>query len=368
MDEAFLRTEKMAVGYEGKALIQDICLGIKKGEITALIGPNGSGKSTILKSLSRQLGLIGGKAVLAAEDMKEISYRELSRKMALVLTERIHPELMTCREVVAMGRYPYTGSLGILGREDERQIRKAMEAVRIMEIADKDFQTISDGQRQRVMLARAICQEPEIIVLDEPTSFLDIRYKIELLEILRSMAKKQQIAVLLSLHEIDLAQKAADRIVCVKGERISGYGTPEEIVTEECIRELYDMDEGFYDPLTGGLELKKPEGEPQIFVISSGGRGIPVYRKLQREGIPFAAGILYSNDADYQTARYLASEVIEEVPFEEISDRACRRAAQMIDLCGCVINAGVQTGHYNRKIEILLKYAESTGKLKKIDK
>ncbi|MDO4313967.1 MAG: ABC transporter ATP-binding protein [Eubacteriales bacterium] len=368
MSEYYFQTEKMAVGYDGRALIRNICLSIKKGEIVVLIGPNGSGKSTILKSITRQLRMIEGRAVLDAEDMKELSYRELSKKMAVVLTERIHPELMTCREVVAMGRYPYTGRLGVLGREDERQVQSAMEAVHILDIGEKEFLAVSDGQRQRVLLARAICQEPEIIVLDEPTSFLDIRHKLELLDILRRMAKEKQMTILLSLHEIDLAQKCADRIVCVKGEEIAGYGTPEEIFTEERIRELYDLEEGYYDTTFGSLELRKPEGKPEILVLSSGGTGVMTYRRLQKENRPFIAGILYPGEVDYQTAKYLAARVIEEKPFEAISDEVYEKAVRAVDESRYVLDAGVRIGRWNSRMKDLLEYAEKSGKLRKIDK
>ena len=365
MAEYYLQTTDMAVGYQGKALIHDINFGICKGEIVTLIGPNGSGKSTILKSITRQLKLVGGKVFFDDTSLMNISYKELSSKMAVVLTERIRTELMTCHDIVATGRYPYTGRLGILTAEDERIVDEAMAAVHAQEIGNRDFNAISDGQKQRVMLARAICQEPEIIVLDEPTSYLDIRYKLELLDILKRMAKEQGITVLMSLHEIDLAQKCADRIVCVRGEEIMAYGTPEEVFCEEIIEELYDLDNGSYNTLSGSLELKKPEGEPEVFVISSGGCGTQVYRKLQREGRPFAAGILYTNDVDYQVARVLAAEVVTEEPFEEISDNTYKKAENMIDQCEIVIDAGVQIGSCNHRMRNLLQYAQEKGKLKR---
>ena len=132
---------------------------------------------------------------------------------------------MTCRDIVASGRYPYTGRLGLLTKRDEETVRDAMEAVHALELSERDFNAISDGQRQRILLARAICQEPEIIILDEPTSFLDIRHKLELLSILRSMAKEKKITVIMSLHEIDLAQKISDKIICVKGDTIGCCGS-----------------------------------------------------------------------------------------------------------------------------------------------
>ena len=206
MSEYYFHLDHLTVGYDKKPLIKDISIGIEKGEIVTLIGPNGSGKSTILKSITRQLKLVGGNVEFDGKNLHELSFRELSTKMAVVLTERMKPELMTCHDIVATGRYPYTGRLGMLTREDEEKVEKAMRAVHAEELGGRDFNAISDGQRKRVLLARAICQEPEVIILDEPTSFLDIRHKLELLAILRSMAKEKGITVIMSLHEIDLAQ------------------------------------------------------------------------------------------------------------------------------------------------------------------
>ena len=202
MGEYYFHLDQLTVGYNGKPLIDQIQVGIHKGEIVTLIGPNGSGKSTILKSITRQLKILGGKVLYEENDLHKLSYKELSTRMAVVLTERMRPELMTCHDIVATGRYPYTGRLGILSREDEDKVDEAMRIVHAEELGSRDFNAISDGQRQRVLLARAICQEPEIIVLDEPTSFLDIRHKLELLSILRSMAKEKGITVSALSHHV----------------------------------------------------------------------------------------------------------------------------------------------------------------------
>lgn len=354
MADYYLELKDLSVGYNGKALIHDINIGINKGEIVTLIGPNGSGKSTILKSITRQLALIGGYVYFDRSSIRDMSYKTLSTRMAVVLTERMRPELMTCHDVVATGRYPYTGRLGILSREDEKKVEEAMAAVHASELGGRDFNAISDGQRQRVLLARAICQEPEIIILDEPTSFLDVRHKLELLSILRDMAKEKNITVVMSLHEIDLAQKISDKIICVKGEVISHYGKPEDIFEESVIRDLYDIDNGYFDPCFGSIELPKPKGKPRVFVLSSCGTGIPVYRRLQKENVPFAAGILYTNDIDYQLARLLAADVITAEPFMMIPDETIKRALDMMGQCERVINAGVTLGACNEKMKILL--------------
>jgi iron complex transport system ATP-binding protein len=358
MANDYFRTEKLSVGYGGETLIRDISIGVEKGEIIALIGPNGSGKSTILKSITRHLKAIAGTVFIERQDLRALSHHALATQMAVMLTERVKPELMTCWDVVAAGRYPYTGRLGILSPEDEKKVRAAMETVRAFDLSGRDFNAISDGQRQRVLLARAIAQDPDIIVLDEPTSFLDIRHKLELLGILRGMAKEKGITVILSLHEIDLAQKIADKILCVKGETISRYDVPEAIFREEEIRELYDIGEGFYDPCFGSIELSRPRGVPEVFVLSACGSGIPVFRALQKENTPFYAGILYTNDIDYRLARLLAAEVISEKPFREIGDEAYERALSALHACKRVINAGVEIGPCNRRMLDLIKEAE----------
>ena len=230
MGEYFVHSEQMTVGYDGKPLIRDIEIRLNRGEILTLIGPNGAGKSTILKSLTRQLKLVGGTVYLDQKLMSQMSGKEVAQKLAVVTTERIRPELMTCEDIVATGRYPYTGTLGILSEGDWEKVHKAMEMVHALDFKDRDFTEISDGQRQRILLARAICQEPEVIVLDEPTSFLDIRHKLELLSILKKMVLEHHTAVLMSLHELDLAQKISDYVICVHGDRIEKYGTPEEIL------------------------------------------------------------------------------------------------------------------------------------------
>ena len=363
MADYYFQTRNLTVGYDGRPLIRDITIGVEKGEIVTLIGPNGAGKSTILKSITRQLKSIAGTVEIGRQELRRMTHRDLATRMAVVLTERMKPELMTCRDVVATGRYPYTGRLGLLTREDEAKVDAAMETVHALELSDRDFNAVSDGQRQRILLARAICQEPEIIVLDEPTSFLDVRHKLELLSILRRMTRRNGITVIMSLHEIDLAQKISDRILCVKGETIDRFGTPEEVFDEERIRELYDIRQGYFDPCFGSIELPRPEGEPEVMVISACGTGIPVYRALQKDDVPFSAGILYTNDVDYRLARLLAAEVISERPFHEIGDEAFNRAMDRLRACRRVIDAGCEIGPCNRRMQALLDAARSMTKL-----
>ena len=250
----FLKTENLSVGYDGRALIRDVCLRVQRGKIVTLIGPNGSGKSTILKTIVGQLSKVSGTVLLEEKDMAQMRQNETARRMAILMTQRVHPELMTCFDVVSTGRYPYTGALGLLSREDKAIVLEAMALVNSEDLADRPFDAISDGQRQRILLARALCQQPEIIVLDEPTSYLDIRYKLELLTILKTMVREKNLAVLMSLHELELAGRVSDTVVCVSGDRIDRMGSPKEIFSSDYIAKLYHMEPGKYDPCFDTLE------------------------------------------------------------------------------------------------------------------
>lgn len=253
MRDAYLVTENLSVGYGGKALIRDMRIAVKRGEIVTLIGPNGSGKSTILKTVVGELKKIAGVVFLDKRDMDMRSRNDIARRMAILMTRRMEPELMTSRDVVSTGRYPYTGRMGVLRLKDRELVQSALEQVNALEFADQPFLAISDGQRQRILLARALCQEPELIVLDEPTSFLDIRYKLEVLTVLKRMVRERNLAVLLSLHELELAERISDRLICVRDRKIDRIGTPAEIFTTDYIATLYGMDAGAYDPCFDGL-------------------------------------------------------------------------------------------------------------------
>lgn len=308
---------------------------------------------------------VKGVLYLDGRSMQGMTGRELATKMSVVLTERVRPEMMTCEDVVATGRYPYTGKFGVLSKEDRRIIRESMELVHIEELADRDFTRTSDGQKQRVMLARAICQQPDIIVLDEPTSFLDIRYKLEFLSIIQNMSRTRNLSVIMSLHELDLAGRISDKIACVRGDKIDRFGAPEEIFTDGYIAKLYHMTTGSYDELTGNLELERPKGKPEVFVIAGCGSGTPVFRRLQREGIPFAAGVLWENDLDYPSAMALASAVVAEKPFCHIGEDRMQQAEHLIDECREVICTLEEDRlkEYGEKLLELFRYAKRQGKI-----
>ena len=266
-EKALCTARELAIGYGKTPLLSDICLGVQPGQILTLIGPNGAGKSTLLRTLAGQLAPMGGTVLLAGKDLTAYTGTQRAQKLALMAPHSRRMELTTCFDFVSAGRYPYTGRLGILSAEDRQQVHRALELVGAAHLADRDFNRISDGQRQRILLARALCQQPEVILLDEPTSFLDIKGKIELLTILKELAHTGQLAVILSLHELELAEKIADTVVCVSPAGVSGVLTPEQAFQPENIRTLYGLTEQQYTALFGTPEPeaeKAPAGKPQF--------------------------------------------------------------------------------------------------------
>lgn len=337
MSDAVLTAKGITAGYGKKAVVSGLHIEVCSGEILTLIGSNGAGKSTVLKTIASQLPVIEGKIFIGGKDISDMSSHEIAKVLSVCLTDRITAEKMTCEDVVSTGRYPYTGRLGILSAEDRGIVHEAMELTGVSALADRDIRFISDGQRQTVMLARAIAQQPRVLILDEPTSFLDINNKLRLLSILKELARNRGIAVIQTLHELDLAQRFSDRILCIRNGRADMTGTPEEVFSGDNISRLYGMDCGTFVPLFGTAEAPAVQGTPKVFVIGGGGSGIPVYRRLQRQGIPFAAGVIHENDLDYPVARSLAAELVTEKAFEPVSEESVQRALAIMEKCDEVI-------------------------------
>lgn len=361
--------DRLAAGYGKRPVAEGLSFHAGRGEIVTLIGPNGAGKSTILKTISGGLAPMGGELVLDGVPMERIPRKERARKLAVVFTEKLQGELMTCRDVTAAGRYPYTGRLGLLSEKDQRAVDQALELVHGTDLGDRPFDRISDGQRQRIMLARALCQEPEMILLDEPTSHLDVKYKLEFLSLLREMARKKDLSVLMSLHELDLAERISDRVVCIKDGRMDRCGTPEQVFTPGYVDGLFGMTAGKFDAAGGSVEFSvpggavKPEDLPEnaVFVIAGNGSGRQVFRKLQRENVPFVTGILFENDLDLPAAEALAAHVVK-VPLGPVPEEAVREARAWIRWCQRVICCRTGFGVWEKENEDLFKYAERSGK------
>lgn len=337
MADYYVHAKNLSVGYNKATVLENVEFGINRGEILTLIGPNGAGKSTLLRSIAGQLRLLAGTVYIDKKELALFDREELSKRLGVVFTQRLKTELMSCRDVVATGRYPYTGRFGLLSAGDWKQVDEAMELLRLTELAEADFDKISDGQRQRVMMARAICQNPDIILLDEPTSYLDIRHKAEFLSLLQRLTRQKGLSVIMSLHELDLAKKVSDKILCVGMSGIERFGAPSEIFVNGYIEKLFSMTMGSFDEESSSMELEPAGGSPEVFVLAGAASGKEIFRMLQRRAVPFAAGIIYENDIDFPIAHALAAEVISVGATEIIGEERLRRAKSIASGCKHVI-------------------------------
>ena len=240
-----LECRDVAVGYVGRPVVSDITFSVKKGEIAALIGENGSGKSTLLKTLIKEIPLISGIVRIDDKDISGLSAHDIARCMAIVMTGSIRPEYFTCYDLAASGRYPYTDGMGRLKEKDINAVEEAMRLTGTWELKDRFVTDISDGQRQLVMLSRAIAQEPHILILDEPVSFLDIRHRILFARAVKELVKKRNISVLMSIHELDIVRTMADTVIALKDGHVDSSGSVGDVLTDGYVRELFRLDEEY---------------------------------------------------------------------------------------------------------------------------
>ncbi|MDO5422190.1 MAG: ABC transporter ATP-binding protein [Eubacteriales bacterium] len=359
--EPIIRTENLDVGYHNRAVISDVELRAMRGQVICLLGPNGAGKSTILRTLSGLLAPVSGAVQVEGIDLKKMKKKDIARKMSLVLTDQVAPSMTTVYELIAMGRTPYTNFLGKLTPEDQKIIDESLETVGASAFRERFFSELSDGEKQKVMIARALVQEPELIILDEPTSHLDIKHKVEVVRVLQKLANEKGITCILSLHDIDLALKGCQIVLLVHNGKIVSQGTPEDVVRDGVIQQLYEIRGAQYSELFGAIELKGREGN-DIFVTGGNSSGIRLYRALSRKGYGLTSGILHENDADYQVAKSICGEVVSEKPFERICPENARRAKVLMQKARYIVDSGFPVGTENRENLTLLQEALAAGR------
>lgn len=247
-----LSAHALTCGYAGGFSVGPLDLELRAHEVVCLIGANGAGKSTVLRTLAQDLPALSGTVCLEGRDASRMSAAERARIRAVLFSERRVSELISCLDVVRLGRNPHTGPLGRLSDADHEAVERAMDIVGVTSLADAAFDRISDGQRQRVLLARAIAQEPRVLLLDEPCTYLDIRYRIELVRILRRLAREQGMAIACTMHELPLVPHVADRVICLKEGSVMCQGNAAEMLAPEVVDRLFDLVPGTYDALAGG--------------------------------------------------------------------------------------------------------------------
>ena len=248
-----LRAERLSLGYGGDDVVHEVDLAIPDRRITAIVGANACGKSTLLRGLARLLRPHRGAAYLDGREIHRTSTLELARRLGLLPQAPVAPDGITVGELVGRGRYPHQGWFRQWTREDEAAVSRALEWTRTAELGDRSVQRLSGGQRQRVWIAMALAQETELLLLDEPTTFLDINHQVDVLDLLAGLNRDAGKTIVIVLHDLNLACRYADRIVAMKDGRIVAEGDPREVVDRDFVTEVFGVRcEVIEDPVTGG--------------------------------------------------------------------------------------------------------------------
>ncbi|MBL3556340.1 MULTISPECIES: ABC transporter ATP-binding protein [Marinobacter] len=237
-----LRGEALCAGYNGRRVLAEVDFTVQDSSVTVLLGPNGSGKSTLLKTLARTLAPDTGKVLLDGTDIHRQSTRAVAQRLGILPQSPSAPDGLTVRELVGLGRFPYQSLMRQWSRHDEAAVEEAMAVADVASFADRPVDALSGGQRQRCWIAMVLAQETELLLLDEPTTFLDLKVQVDLLELLVSLAHQKGRTLLVVLHDLNLAAAYADRLVMMKAGRIMHDGPPEEVFTADNLKQVFDLD------------------------------------------------------------------------------------------------------------------------------
>lgn len=252
-----LALDGLTVGHRrGPAVLTGVDLRAAPGELTVLLGPNGAGKSTLLRTVAGLLAAVDGRIGLGGTDLVRLDPVRRARRVAVVLTERVDPGLLTARELVGLGRHPHTGARGTLRAADHAAVDAALAAVRASSLAARRVARLSDGERQRVLIARALAQEPELLLLDEPTAFLDAPSRVVVTGMLRRLAQERGMVVVASTHDVELALRVADRVWLLDRDGGVRSGPPAQLVTDGAVGHSFDSDELRFDAGAGTFVMR----------------------------------------------------------------------------------------------------------------
>jgi len=366
--EPALVLDSVTAGYGDLVVLRDVRLEVGPGEVVGLVGPNGSGKTTLVRVASRALRPRSGSVLLAGRDPYAISAREAAR-LAAVVPQDVAPAFsFTALEMVLMGRTPYLSPWGGGRPEDWALARDAMVATSVQHVADRWIEELSGGERRRVVLAQALAQGAPVLLLDEPTTHLDIRHVLDLLRIVRQLAEQQGTAVLAILHDLNLAAATCDRLVAMHRGEVVVEGPPDRVVTRRLLREVYEVElDVVTDELTGRPSVRLGGWRPaagrhgrRAHVIGGAGRGAPLMRRLAESGFEVSAGVLHATDTDAVVAERLNLLRVSVPPFSEIDPDSAREARRMMHQAELVLVCDAPYGPGNlENLRLALEVARS---------
>jgi iron complex transport system ATP-binding protein len=324
-------------GYGSSPVLLDATLQVSAGEFLGIVGPNGSGKSTLLKAMSRVLPPKYGSILLQEDDIYKMRPAQVARRLAVVPQESGLDFPFTVEDVVMMGRIPHLKRFQKEGPRDREMVHQALQQTNTLDLAARVVTELSGGEKQRVLIARALAQEPQVLFLDEPTSFLDLNYQIEIMELLNRLRYEQGLTAVMVVHDLNLASQYCDNLLVLKDGKIFTAGRPAQVLTEELIKNIYGCEVK--------VEQRHPGGRPMLFlqpvnhysstthhrvhVVGGGGSSALLFHYLQERAWDVSAGVINIGDSDWQEAKRQGFKVVEAAPFSEIGaaeDQSNRQA------------------------------------------
>ena len=370
MKEEMLKIQEVTAGYGEKKVLKGISLSIRQGEFVSLIGSNGAGKSTLLKCISGLLPTEGGQILLCGRNSQKLKSKERARLAAVVPQSYAVEYAFTAEDVVAMGRYPYQSFGKRETREDQEILLQAMEDTNTLEFRNRLYNELSGGEKQRVVLARALAQQPKILLLDEPTSALDIHHQTEVMELISRLNREQGLTVLAVLHDVNMASRYCSRMLLLKDGQLAADGEPAQIITRKNMEELYQMkilireNPLFHKPEIVPIRVlsRRRAGQPlRIHVICGGGGAAQILEELDDRGYELSAGVLNQGSDDCEICRYLQIPHVEIPPFTPVSEEDQARNLDMMKDAEVILVSDVPFGKNN--LENLAGLEEQKGRI-----
>lgn len=360
MPEEILKVEKLSFKYDDKNILNDISFTLDVGDFVGILGPNGCGKSTLLKNINRWLKPHSGSVYIDDSNVLKLSVKDLAKRVATVPQDTSLEDIgFTVEQVVSMGRNPHLKSFERERLQDMSIIEDSMKTMDVLHLRDKPVNQLSGGEKQRVLIARALAQQPTLLLLDEPTSHLDINYQWELLELLKDLCVKKSLTILVVLHDINLASTFCNKVILLKDHRIFQMGYLNEVITEQNIKEVFNMNvrveypDDRKRPVIIFLNLSAEDPEPRPFerlhVICGGGEGEKLLYYLSQRGYKVSTGVLNKGDTDWKVARLLGFTIVEEVPFSPITEEKVMENTAYIKESDAIIIANIPFGFGNLK-------------------
>lgn len=324
-----VRVEGLDFSYENNYILKNINLSIKEGSFVSIVGPNGSGKSTFLKNLSRYLKPQKGIVMLGNDDITKLSQKEISKRLSVVPQNILVEFDYKVKDIVLMGRHPYVKRLKGETPEDIKIAERAMKYTNIMEFSNRNFNELSGGEKQRVILAQALAQQPKVLLMDEPISHLDLQYQVEILDLVKKMTLEEGLTSIAVLHDLNMASAYSDYIVMLKGGEVFCKGEPAEVLTIENIARVFNTNVSIsINPATGKTyiypisTIPKKKRDFAVHIICGGGTGVKLIQELAAAGFTISTGVLNIGDSDWTISKEYELDVAEETPFMAISQEA----------------------------------------------